>query len=668
LGYFPDGAFEDYAKKKNIIVALNSENICMGYLLYRISRNQVILVHLCVDRNYRKQGIAKQMIEYLCKDTQIFEGIGLRCRRDFKANTVWPHLGFSAQYEKAGRSYSRKLLTFWWLDYGHPTIFSYYNKEIMQTKIIAVIDANVFFDFKDINGDIESNCLLADWLQNYLILCVTDEILNEIDRNDDEKKRKYFRSYANTFQRLQHNFEKYNQLMPCLEHIFPQRNSLSDESDKRQIAKAIAGGAHYFITRDDNLLKIKDKIYTLGITLIRPCDLINHLDENLNEKDYQPMRLAGSTINISLLKSSQSDLLSEKFLNNNMGEKKKLFDQKLRIYMSNIDTFKAYCIKNHNEQVDALIVYKRDDDLSLEVPMLRVAKGALSSTIARNLILKSIILSISENRCLLKFTDPYLSSEVIQALIDNHFVFTNNEWKKFGFNMIIDSKELLSYINSLMNNSFLKNEKDLLEHYFKEISIAINNNNIDNMLNIERAFWPMKIKDLNIPIYMIPIKSHWAIDLFDENSAKQTLFGARTDTVLNRENVYYRSAKPKVVSAPARILWYICKDEHASNSMSIMACSYLNRVDIGKPKEQYRQYRRLGVYELKDILKLAKYSSNNDVMAINFSDTELFKRPVYLDLVKKIFSCDNKKVMLRSPSKITRHIFENIYSYGMKYC
>lgn len=49
LGFFPSGAFDDYAKQKNILVAIDSKNACIGYLLYRCSHGRITIVHLCVD-------------------------------------------------------------------------------------------------------------------------------------------------------------------------------------------------------------------------------------------------------------------------------------------------------------------------------------------------------------------------------------------------------------------------------------------------------------------------------------------------------------------------------------------------------------------------------------------------------------------------------------------
>lgn len=145
LGFFPDGAFNEHAKKQNILIAVDSDGSFAGYLLFRISRMRVTIVHLCIEPAYRNKGVAKLLVNHLHSQTKKYEGIGLLCRRDYDASELWRHLGFHAISEKQGRSSSGELLTYWWLDHGHPTLFTLPNQQAIQAKIKAVIDANVFY-------------------------------------------------------------------------------------------------------------------------------------------------------------------------------------------------------------------------------------------------------------------------------------------------------------------------------------------------------------------------------------------------------------------------------------------------------------------------------------------------------------------------------------------
>jgi hypothetical protein len=69
---------------------------------------------------------------------------------------------------------------------------------------------------------------------------------------------------------------------------------------------------------------------------------------------------------------------------------------------------------------------------------------------------------------------------------------------------------------------------------------------------------------------------------------------------------------------------------------SVRACSYLDEVVAGKPKELYQRFQRLGVYKFRDLENLNPDKDGN-IMAIRFSDIELFENPVNLKQIQEIF-------------------------------
>ena len=95
LGFLPDGAFDHYASRDWILVALDDLEVCIGYLLYRVSSRRANIVHLCVSESWRNKGVARALVGELDRRTQHLTGVGLRCRRDYKVNSMWPKLGFS---------------------------------------------------------------------------------------------------------------------------------------------------------------------------------------------------------------------------------------------------------------------------------------------------------------------------------------------------------------------------------------------------------------------------------------------------------------------------------------------------------------------------------------------------------------------------------------------
>jgi len=93
LGFFTEGAFRKSARDRVILIALNPQKNCIGYLLYRPVRrsNIIVIVHLCVDPAYRGRGVTKQLVNSLSQKTQNFYGIQLKCRRDYGIDECGKH-------------------------------------------------------------------------------------------------------------------------------------------------------------------------------------------------------------------------------------------------------------------------------------------------------------------------------------------------------------------------------------------------------------------------------------------------------------------------------------------------------------------------------------------------------------------------------------------------
>jgi hypothetical protein len=83
---------------------------------------------------------------------------------------------------------------------------------------------------------------------------------------------------------------------------------------------------------------------------------------------------------------------------------------------------------------------------------------------------------------------------------------------------------------------------------------------------------------------------------------------------------------------------------------------------MAKPKELYRQFRNLGIYEEKNVLDVARNNPDKDIMAIRFSDTELFNQPIPLKKIKEILE---KDVSLQSSVHISKENFAKIYTLGI---
>ena len=188
-----------------------------------------------------------------------------------------------------------------------------------------------------------------------------------------------------------------------------------------------------------------------------------------------------------------------------------------------------------------------------------------------------------------------------------------------------------------------------------------------NVTNREKAAWPAKLLDADIPTYIVPILPQWAANLFDTNLADQTLFGAPREPALSREKAYYRARYPDPpFEAPGRILWYVSSGSgRHPGAKAIRACSVLECVTIAKPGELFRKYARLGIYSWRNVLETAKGDTDRHIMGLHFSDTELFARPIPWKEMQATLYRHGVSTTLVSPIRITPELFAIFYQSGI---
>jgi predicted nucleic acid-binding protein/GNAT superfamily N-acetyltransferase len=663
LGFLPEGAFDEHARKQQIIAAIDSAEECVAYLLYRISRERAIIVHLCVSGAARRKGMASKLVDYLKAEVKDLRGIGLRCRRDYGASHLWPKLNFVALEETTGRGRIPTTLTFWWFDNGHPTLFTDSILEVKKSKTCVILDANVFFDLNDPHrlGHEESKSLLADWLSDSIEVCVSDEILNEINRNPDKALRRHEReSYAH-FTTLPCDSYILDSVTQELKQILTKRLSLQDESDHRQLARTIASNAQVFVTRDQELLDLSEQLFeSYGITVLRPADLVIKLDEVLRTTEYLPQRLAGTLTQLQLVQSGQEAYLTEKFRAQSLGESRQAFQQTLRQILSKPQSTRCYKVLDLGSEPMALCAYVTREEGVLEIPLLRVRPYRLAITLARQLAFRGVTQLRNKGVSVTRITDPYFDQAIATSITNDGFVSTSEGSFKINVNLQTSASMLVKSLSELGDLS--STGASYRDGLIKSLQDPTSIESSEVLSRIEHLLWPFKIRNGNVPTFIVPIRPEWAKDLFDENLASETLYGSKEELGLSRENVYYRSKHASGgIKAPGRILWYVSGDKRFSGSSSIRACSRLTRVVVDKPKELFRSFKRLGVYEWKDIFDIAKQNIDNEIMALIFGDTELFDHPIYLPELRKILQSHGCRTQLQSPTAISSEIFEALY-------
>jgi ribosomal protein S18 acetylase RimI-like enzyme len=662
LGFFPRGAFEQHASKKWIIVAIDQDmNTVIGYLLYGVSRGAMIvyIVHLCVETAHRKNGVAKALFDELILISKKYRAIRVHCRVDYDANSIWPKLGFSAVNEIPGRSKSGSTLRVWWFEHDHPSLFSYAKQQEQNQKINVAIDANVFFQlqYPDIGGHEESTTLLEPWLD--INLHVTKEIFNEIARNPDSNKRKQGRQFANSFEVAKSSDSKFQASYQSLLPLFPKPSTASDESDIRQLARAISSDISFFVTRDEFLLTKSPIVYEkFGVKIVRPSDLIIQQDEILHEDKYSPAKLAGSKIHIERVHSNQSARLIITFLSNHE-ETKKSFNHKIQRFLGDPVKFESLIIKDIEEDL-GLIIYGREDKRELHIPVLRLKRKSISPIIARYLVNDAVLMSSKEGRFLTRISDEFLSSEITAVLDESGFSKTKSGWIKIN----LSGAYTLSRIEHILS---IYAWPEYAHSLVQRLNDELNGAKTEILIEIEKVLWPLKINDIDIPSFIIPIRPEWAMHLFDDNIAEQDLFGSEPSLILNAENVYYRSSRPKIPVSPSRILWYVSKGKgRYQGSMQIKACSYVEEVCIDKPKSLFAKYSKLGIYKWPDVYRVADNDLEKKLMAFKFSKTEVFTSPIPYDYLEQIWMAQGKNFNVSSPLQISKEQYFEIYNMGIK--
>ena len=657
LGFLPEGGYYDHAKKRWIIVALKGE-VVIGYLLFRLGKKnlKVSITHLCVREGYRGQNVAFQLIDQLKEKYQnIFTGISLSCRSDYTfASKLWERYGFIKKNETRSRSIEEKYLIKWWYDFNNLDLFQLSEK--YSDKLKVLLDANIIIKLRDpeLREYKEVESLIADWLVDEVDYFFAPEMFNEIFRDCDKDRARRTRIFLQNFNEAKFNKSECSEIEKELnKHLTGTK--INDISDRKQLAECITAGIEYFITGDKEIHGVKEIIENhYNVIILTPTEFLLEIDQLQNASEYSPLRLAGSIHTTKKVDKTELNILADRFLNKARSEAKSDFQKKIEDLINNSKKPEIKIVLNPKAETIAiwgnLIKNKQ-----LIVPLLRIIDSNISITLLAQLLSEIIEYSIQNNTQKIIIEEQRISEKWISLLQTKGFERINEHWEKIVLNDFTSSQSLPTRYPFI---------EEHLEQDVIKIILSPSNSDLKQSLlfDIEKKFFPLKISDLELPCYIIPIKPYWASQLFDKLSACQMLFGAQPEKIWNHENVYYRNIKPVTEKPPARILWYASSQNNYHRQKSIIATSYLDDMTIGKVKDQFRKYRKFGIYEWKDIFKLAKNDINNEVKALLFSNTEVFKQAVSFDKVTKILLANGyKKNTFTSPLKVNNAVFGSVY-------
>lgn len=662
LGFFPDGAFEAYADKDQILVA-HEDGRLAGYLLYNVTQKYARITHLCIESDYRGTGSSEALFEELRRRVGHLESIRLNCRRDYtSARQLWQRLGFVWDDSFAGKSKDGSELEAWRYPLSSLPLLQLIASEADHARIHAVVDCNVFSDLMDdtptsTESDwIESNALQADAFVDVLQLEVTDETRTELSRIKDSERRDRRLVALNAFPQREYEPSRARRVEDELKASLPDPTSEQDLSDIRQISKATASDADVFVTRDEWILKRREDIEQIcEIKVLRPLELLVRLDEDERPHRYQPSRLAGTHIEHRVARSEDISECIERFLNYGKGEGKAKFRSKLQRFLTS-DRYTATLVESQGpEDVGAFWVVGRTERGRWHCPIIRVSgRAKLASTIGVHLVWNLMMRAAQEGLSVVQVDDQYISTELANAFRLAEFTNRDGEW----FHMSLPGLHSVERLHKKLSDLELAVPKQIWDgttelHSSNDVALA------------ERLIFPGKVLRGLLPCFIVAIKPNWARELFDTDIAEADLFGADDKSLkLSFENVYYRSAHQSIVSAPGRIMWYVTQDDKIPQSGAIRAVSQVREVVKGTATEVFSRFRRLGVYEWANIRDTAG-GKHKPIRAIRFSHTELLPNPISVVDYKAIANeTIGKCSTLNSPWAVPEKLFSALYEAG----
>lgn len=638
LGLFPKGAFEQYYQNNEILIATSGHGeVLLGYLLFRrVRKNHTIAIaQLCIDAEMRGLNVADSLMDRLksiCSDEGCI-AIKLNCREDYNyAIKVWERNNFYPLDELEGKNKKGYKLLHWiWENSNAFDLFGY-DAVVNDDKYSVVIDANIVIKYRDGDDDLVEY-LMGDWLNNEVEIYYTPEFLVESARNTDASIRAETKDVVTGLTRVSVKEDEYKSAYEYINSVLPPVRTKQDKSDRKQLAYSCAFSADFFVSTDNALVDsaqcITDKY---GVLIYRPEEFILHFDKHLNNEAYNPSKLKGSSVFISKIDAEDVNDLEGVFLRRDKSELSSSFKCALRGLLSNID--QSTCQKVIvDESLKALLGYKVENN-RLSVQLLRVLRNRDSVTLTMQLV-EYIIKEAIKHKVESVYIEDDYSNVTHNILRHAGFAEADNQWFKPIKTGVIDSDSLKSSENAVLSK-YLSNVQ-----YDKH--------------QLEKALWPIKFLDLELPVYVIPILKGWAMHLFDYELAEQDLFGSEPSLAFNYENVYYTASRNRL-QYPARILWYVKGDDKSPDTGFIRATSYLDKAIKGGPKELYREFKRLGIYEWNNVFDLAKNDIQNEITAIVFSKTELLKKPVSF----RDFQCIQRN-QIQGPFGILHKTYLDLY-------
>ncbi len=658
LGFMPRQGFVDRATRGSLLAALDNDGRVAGYLLFDLQRDAAKIIHVCVRDGQRRHGVSERLVEDLISRYDGLNRLYLRCRQDWDAKHVWPRLGFAVEGTVRGRSKTGDALDVWvrWL--GQPDLFTWAPSAEIST-VSAVIDANIFFDLHlEHRHDDESRLLTEGWVATEVELLVTDELPREITRGDDETSKHHLRACLPRYRRVRRPAPEWT---PIYEDLKTRVASLDvrTESDLRHLAMTAGAGVPYFVTKDHEL---RDRLgehlrQRWSVEALSPVAFVVAVDELVRSDAYRPVQLQGTRYQWGRVRGEHVDGLAHRFLNGEDDERLARFRRRLQDVVSSPRRVDVRVVSDGDSKPAALVATQSERG-SLRSPLMRVAGGPIAETVARQLL--SLLRSKAREESLTRvvISDPHPSPAIEAMCPAEGFFRAGGTWQAYLLDRRVSTAELSEELASLQPEDTHPVAQQLLDRLVEGAVLTS-----AQAVDVERCLWPLKVRDAELPTFLVPIRPGFALDLFGWPKGQQTLFTRPEQLGISREHVYYRNpAAARGLAAPARILWYVSRNRDFPESGGIWACSLLLNLLIADPDHLIRRFEHLGVYSPQQVRAVA--DADGRVMALRFENTELFPAPVPLESARLLARDSRHTLSLESPSRVPPEFFASAYERG----
>jgi ribosomal protein S18 acetylase RimI-like enzyme len=610
LGQMPYAAYTDAATQGTLLLAHAGDQV-VGYALYALARNRVRLTHLCVDPDFRRRRIAQRMVEYISQRHADHLGIAVRCRDDYDVGEIWVKLGFVRLGERPGRSKAGHALVDWWRDHHHGNLFTPDPETVL---VRAAIDINVLRDMAEQGpGSEEARSLLADHLIGLLELVRTAALDGAVEKLP-KAQRDMLTQKAQPLTPVRTDPDQRASLIRKLQAEalvsdpdYP--HTVEEKRDLEHVADAVAADLNVFITDDEALRQkfsfVEDRY---GLRILRPVDVVVHIDELVHAESYRPVELQNTAYALRLIGSGHCDDVLP--LTNVDGQES---PDDLRALMRELALAGHDRIGIFTPQgriTAGLSTYVADG--LLEVPLLRVENDGLADTIARQLMFLLRGRARAGGVDVIRISDRRLSRSLRLAASNEGFHTVQGQLHGYALDTAGPASTIQERASSAARRVGLPPPASLRSS-MPAVAAA----------ELERIWWPAKITDSELKSYLIPIQQRYSGDLLGVPAG---LLPRNEALGLAREHVYYKSPGGTPVKAPARLLWYMSGGGRTTpHPPSVIACSQLDEVVVGSADELHARFQHLGVWGRTE---LSEASRDGKIQALRFTNTEIFPAPV----------------------------------------